>query len=139
MRSNADMRLQTEPPRPLQLLQGGRQRPLRAITCSLPLSRTRKADLDAAFVAMLAGVAEGEPKAKGVEVGKKLRPGLIELRGRPWRRRSQQLRAAHQPGVDARDYHTCLFNRLALGPSWSMTSGSQFRPAPPPALCRRQD
>ena len=37
----------------------------------------QKADLDAAFVAMLAGVAEGEPKAKGVEVGKKLRPGSL--------------------------------------------------------------
>ena len=38
----------------------------------------QKADLDAAFVAMLAGVAEGEPKAKGVEnQGKRVRPGSL--------------------------------------------------------------
>ena len=30
-----------------------------------------KADLDATFVTMLAGVAEGEPKTKGVDLGKK--------------------------------------------------------------------
>jgi PAP2 superfamily len=93
----------------------------------------QKADLDAAFVAMLAGVAEGEPKAKGVEVGKKAAAGIIELRGGDGADAQENYRPHTSPGVYVPTVIP-VFSTAGAWTPWSMTSGSQFRPAPPPAL-----
>ena len=93
----------------------------------------QKADLDAAFVAMLAGVAEGEPKAKGVEVGKKAAAGIIELRGGDGADAQENYRPHTSPGIYVPTVIP-VFSTAGAWTPWSMTSGSQFRPAPPPAL-----
>jgi hypothetical protein len=81
----------------------------------------------------LAAVAEGEPKAKGIELGKKAAAEMIALRANDGFDASEHYRPHTSPGVYVPTV-VPLFSTVGAATPWAMTSGSQFRPAPPPAL-----
>jgi hypothetical protein len=93
----------------------------------------QKADLDSTFVAILAGVAEGEPKTKGMDLGKKVAEEIIALRANDGATATESYRPHTSPGVYVPTV-TPLGSTVGAVTPWSMTSGSQFRPVPPPAL-----
>ena len=93
----------------------------------------QKTDLDATLVAMLAGVAEGDAKTKGVELGKKAAAEIIALRTNDGADAPESYRPRTSPGVYI-PTTVPVFSTVGAMTPWSMTSGSQFRPAPPPAL-----
>ena len=92
-----------------------------------------KADLDATFVTMLAGVAEGEPKTKGVDLGKKAAGEIIALRANDGADAPESHRPHTSPGVYVPTV-VPVFSTVGAMTPWTMTAGSQFRPGPPPAL-----
>jgi hypothetical protein len=92
-----------------------------------------KDDLDKALVAMLAGVAEGDPKTKGVDLGKKAAAEIIALRANDRADAAEIYRPHTSPGVYVPTV-VPVFSTAGTVTPWTMTSGSQFRPAPPPAL-----
>jgi hypothetical protein len=59
----------------------------------------QKTDLDATLVAMLAGVAEGDAKTKGVELGKKAAAEIIALRTNDGADAPESYRPRTSPGV----------------------------------------
>ena len=93
----------------------------------------QKADLDATFVAMLAGVPEGEPKTKGADLGKKAAAEIIALRANDGADALESYRPHTTPGMYV-PTAIPVFSTAGTMTPWTMTSGSQFRPAPPPAL-----
>ena len=93
----------------------------------------QKADLDATLVTMLAGVAEGGAKTKGIDLGKKAAAEIIALRANDGADAPESYRPHTSPGVYISTTIPVFSTAGAMTP-WSMTSGSQFRPAPPPAL-----
>jgi hypothetical protein len=93
----------------------------------------QKADLDATLVAMLAGVAEGASKTKGIDLGKKAAAEIIALRANDGADAKESYRPHTSPGVYIPTTIPVFSTAGAMTP-WSMTAGSQFRPAPPPAL-----
>ena len=96
----------------------------------------QKADLDATFVAMLAGVPEGEPKTKGADLGKKAAAEIIALRANDGADALESYRPHTTPGMYV-PTAIPVFSTAGTMTPWTMTSGSQFRPAPPPASRRR--
>ena len=92
-----------------------------------------KADLDVTFVTMLAGVAEGEPKTKGVDLGKKAAGEIIALRANDGADAPESHRPHTSPGVYVPTV-VPVFSTVGAMTPWTMTAGSQFRPGPPPAL-----
>jgi hypothetical protein len=93
----------------------------------------QKANLDGTFVAMLAGVAEGEPKTKGIDLGKKAAAEIIALRANDAADAPEGYRPHTSPGVYVPTV-VPLFSKVGAVTPWTMTAGSQFRPEPPPAL-----
>jgi hypothetical protein len=93
----------------------------------------RKADLDAALAAMLAGVSDGEPKAKGIDLGKRAAAEIIALRAKDGIDAPETYRPHTTPGVYIPTVIPVFSTAGSVTP-WVMTTGSQFRPAPPPAL-----
>ena len=93
----------------------------------------QKTDLDAALVAILAGVADGDAKTKGVEFGKKAAAETIALRANDGADAAESYRPRTSPGVYI-PTTVPVFSTIGAITPWSMTSGSQFRPAPPPPL-----
>ena len=93
----------------------------------------QKADLDATLVTMLAGVAEGSAKTKGIDLGKKAAAEIIALRANDGADAPESYRPHTGPAVYIPTTIPVFSTAGAMMP-WSMTSGSQFRPAPPPAL-----
>src|SRR5215510_14410696 len=93
----------------------------------------QQSTFDATLATMLAGIADGEPKAKGIELGKKAAAGLIELRAKDGIDAPETYRPHTTPGV----YVPTVIPLFSIGAAvtpWVIKSGSQFRPAPPPAL-----
>jgi PAP2 superfamily len=93
----------------------------------------QKGALDAALTASLAAVAEGEPKAKGLDLGRKAAAEMLALRAKdgadvPESYRPHTSRGVYVPTV------TPLFSQFPAMTPWAMSASSQFRPAPPPAL-----
>jgi hypothetical protein len=88
-----------------------------------------KADLETTFLGILAGVVEGEPKSKGVDLGKKVADEIIALRANDSADAAESYRPHTSPGVYV---PTTIPQNSAVGvvTPWSMTSGAQFRPAP---------
>jgi hypothetical protein len=80
----------------------------------------------------LAAVAEGEPKAKGMELGKKAAAEMTALRANDGFDASEHYRPHTSPGVYVPTV-VPLFSAVGAATPWAMTSGSQFRPAPPTA------
>ena len=99
----------------------------------LALYPDQQSTLDATLATMLAAVADGEPKAKGIELGKKAAADLIVLRAKDGIDAQESYRPHTTPGVYVPTVIP-LFSTAAAVTPWVMTSGSQFRPAPPPAL-----
>jgi hypothetical protein len=99
----------------------------------LALYPDEKADLESTFLGILAGVVEGEPKLKGVDLGKKVADEIIALRANDSAHAAESYRPHTSPGVYV---PTTIPQNSAVGAvtPWSMTSGAQFRPAPPPTL-----
>jgi hypothetical protein len=59
----------------------------------------QKADLDATLVTMLAGVAEGSAKTKGIDLGKKVAAEIIALRANDGADAPESYRPHTSPGV----------------------------------------
>ena len=89
--------------------------------------------LDATLAAMLAGVANGDSKAKGIDLGKKAAAEIIALRANDGIDAQETYRPHTTPGVYVPTVIPASSTSGTTTP-WAMTSGSQFRPAPPPAL-----
>jgi hypothetical protein len=93
----------------------------------------QQSKLDAALASSLAGIAEGEPKAKAIDVGKKAAAGIIALCAND----GSTTPESYHPHTSAGVYVPTivpLFSTTGAITPWVMTTGSQFRPPPPPAL-----
>ena len=92
-----------------------------------------KPQLDATLAAMLASVPDGQAKSDGIEVGRKAATGIIALRADDGIGMRETYRPQTTPGVYVPTVIPVASTIGAVTP-WVMTSGSQFRPGPPPAL-----
>ena len=99
----------------------------------LALYPDHKADLDATLAASLAGITDPEAKAKGIELGKKAAAAIIALRARDSIDLAENYRPYAAPGIYVPTALPIESTSAAVTP-WVMSTGSQFRPAPPPAL-----
>jgi hypothetical protein len=99
----------------------------------LALHPDKKADLDATLAASLAGIAENEAKAKGVELGKQAAAGIIALRANDGSNTPEDYRPATAAGVYIPTTIPIESTASKIKP-FVMASASQFRAAPPPAL-----
>jgi len=99
----------------------------------LALYPDQQSSLDATLATMLAGITDGEPKAKGIVLGKKAAADLIALRAKDGMDAQETYRPHTTPGVYIPTV-VPLFSTSGAVTPWVMTSGSQFRPAAPPAL-----
>jgi hypothetical protein len=93
----------------------------------------QKAGLDSALRASLAAIPDGAAKNKGADVGKKAAAEVIALRandgsGAPEGYRPLTVAGAYVPTV------VPISSTYGAVTPWVMQSGSQVRPAPPPAL-----
>jgi len=93
----------------------------------------QQASLDSALRASIAAIADGEPKARGIELGRKAAAGIIALRADDGANAPESYRPVTATGVYVPTVIPVSSTDGAVKP-WTMTSGSQFRPAPPPAL-----
>jgi hypothetical protein len=93
----------------------------------------RQAVLDSALADSLAAVPEGESKTKGVELGRQAAAGMLALRTKDGVDTPESYRPQTSPGAYVPTTIPVFSHFPAVTP-WAMTSGSQFRPAPPPAL-----
>ena len=99
----------------------------------LALYPDQQSSLDATLAAMLASVRDGEPKTKGIDLGKKAAAAIIELRANDGIDAQETYRPHATPGVYIPTSVPVFSIAGAITP-WVMTSGSQFRPAAPPTL-----
>jgi hypothetical protein len=90
-------------------------------------------DLDTLLATSVSGVAEGDPKTKGVELGRKAAAGTVASRANDGSNATESYRPYAQPGVYVPTIVPIESTSGRITP-FVMTSGSQFRPAPPPAL-----
>lgn len=99
----------------------------------IALHPDQQAKLDADLTASLAVVADGERKSKGIDLGKKAAAGIIALRANDGSSAPESYRPHTSAGVYV---PTTVPASLTVGgvTPWVMKTGSQFRPAPPPAL-----
>jgi PAP2 superfamily len=93
----------------------------------------QKPDLDAMLAASLAGIAESDAKSKGLELGRKAAAGIIALRADDGSNAPESYRPATTPGVYVPTAIPIESTSFKMTP-WAMSTSSQFRPAPPPAL-----
>ena len=84
----------------------------------------------------LAAIPDGEAKAKGIELGTQAGADMLALRAKDGLNAPESYRPYTQPGVYV---PTVIPVASTVGAStpWVMEKGSQFRPAPPPALNSR--
>jgi hypothetical protein len=89
--------------------------------------------LDQTLKASLAAIADGDAKTNGLEIGKKAAAGIVALRSDDGSNGQESYRPYTKPGVYV---PTALPAEITSGgiKPWVMEKGSQFRPAPPPAL-----
>jgi hypothetical protein len=93
----------------------------------------QKSDLDAALTASLSGIADTESRSKGIELGKQAAAGVTALRANDGSTVPESYRPYTKPGAYV-PTTVPLFSTIGITTPWVMTSGSQFRPGPPPAL-----
>lgn len=93
----------------------------------------QKSDLDATLAASLSGIAETDAKSKGIELGKKAAAEIIALRANDGSNARESYRPSTTPGVYVPTATPFESTSGGITP-WAMSTGSQFRPAPPPAL-----
>src|SRR5215475_2305626 len=99
----------------------------------LALNPDQQSTLDATLATMLTGIADGEPKRKGIELGKKAAADLVALRANDGIGAQETYRPYTAPGIYVPTVVPSSSTSGAVTP-WVMTSGAQFRPAAPPAL-----
>ena len=99
----------------------------------LSLHPDKKADLDATLAGSLAGITENEAKSKGIELGKQAAAGIIALRANDGSNTPEDYRPATTAGVYVPTTIPIESTSSKIKP-FAMTSASQFRAAPPPAL-----
>lgn len=99
----------------------------------LALYPDQKADLDAVLAKSLAAIPEGEAKAKGLALGKQAAAEMIALRANDGSDVPESYRPVTTPGAYI-PTATVISSTVGGFKPWVMTSGSQFRPAPPVAL-----
>src|SRR5262249_24793176 len=99
----------------------------------LALHADQQSTLDAMLAKMLAAIADGEPKTKGIDLGKKVAADLIALRANDGMDTQETYRPHTSPGTYVPTVIPVFSTSGAVTP-WVMTNGSQFRPAAPPAL-----
>ncbi|MDA9501625.1 hypothetical protein XI05_29870 [Bradyrhizobium sp. CCBAU 11357] len=93
----------------------------------------QKSALDAALIASLSGIPDTEGKANGIELGKIAASGVIALRRDDGSDVQETYRPYTAPGAYVPTVVPIGTTVGRMSP-WVMTSVSQFRPAPPPAL-----
>jgi hypothetical protein len=93
----------------------------------------RQAALDSALAASLAAIPEGEPKAKGIDLGRKAAAEITALRAKDGADAAETYRPHTSAGVYVPTVVPVFSHFPAVTP-FAMTSGAQFRPAAPPAL-----
>ena len=99
----------------------------------LALHPDKKAELDAALAGSLAGITENEAKSKGIELGKQAAAGIIALRTNDGSNTPEDYRPATTAGVYVPTTTPIESTSSKIKP-FAMTSASQFRAGPPPAL-----
>src|SRR5215475_4832625 len=99
----------------------------------LALYPDQQSTLDATLATILTGVADGEPKTKGIDLGKKAAAEIIALRANDGINAQETYRPHTTPGVYVPTVVPSFSTSGSVTP-WVMTSGAQFRPAAPPAL-----
>ena len=95
-----------------------------------PDQKTRR---DEALTASLSGIADPESRSKGIELGKQAAAGVLAFRANDGSTAQENYRPSAKPGA----YVPTIvpsFSTVGATTPWVMTSGSQFRPEPPPAL-----
>jgi hypothetical protein len=93
----------------------------------------QKADLDATLATSLSAIAEGEAKAKGVELGKRAAAEIVALRTNDGSGAPESYRPQTSPGAYVPTVVPAESTAGQIKP-WVMNASSQFRPAAPPAL-----
>jgi hypothetical protein len=93
----------------------------------------QQSKLGAALGSSLAGITEGEPKAKGIDLGKKAAAGILALCANDGATTLETYRPYTIAGIYVPTVVPAFSTVGAIRP-WVMTAGSQFRPPPPPAL-----
>lgn len=93
----------------------------------------QQASLDTTLKASLGKVQDGEPKTKGIELGHKAAAGILAMRGEDGIAATETWRPITAPGVYVPTAVPVSSTVGQLTP-FVMSSGSQFRPAPPPSL-----
>ncbi|MET0675978.1 MAG: vanadium-dependent haloperoxidase [Bradyrhizobium sp.] len=93
----------------------------------------QKAALDTTLAASLSGIPDTEGKTRGIELGKAAAAGIVALRANDGIDATETYRPPTRPGAYVPTVVPVGSTMGATTP-WVMNSGSQFRPAPPPAL-----
>jgi hypothetical protein len=93
----------------------------------------QKPDLDATLATSLAAIADGEAKAKGIDLGRKAAAEIIALRANDGNGAPESYRPQASPGVYVPTIVPVESTAAKLTP-FVMRTASQFRPTPPPAL-----
>jgi hypothetical protein len=102
-------------------------------TVLVALYPDEKASLDRKLAQMLAAVPEGNPRERGVILGRKAATDLLALRVDDGVERVETWRPLTQPGVYV---PTAAVASSTVGQytPWVMANAAQFRPGPPPSL-----
>ena len=107
-----------------------------AAACHVALAKllpSQQAAIDGAYNAALALITDGAAKTAGIAVGEKAAAAILTLRADDGATASESYRPQTTAGV----YVPTVIPAVPQWPQrkpWLMTSASQFRPAPPPAL-----
>jgi hypothetical protein len=99
----------------------------------IALHPEQQSSLDAFLKTSLASIAEGEARANGIALGKEAAAGILALRANDGIGAKETYRPHASPGtyVPTAIPFGSTFGRVT---PWVMSSGSQFRPGPPPPL-----
>ena len=100
----------------------------------LQLVPSQGAAIDAAYQEFLAKIPEGPAKVAGVEVGAAAATQLLEQRAADGAMTQETYRPFTTAGVYVPTTLPAVPQWPGRHPCWNMTSASQFRPGPPPAL-----
>jgi hypothetical protein len=93
----------------------------------------QQAAIDAAYQAAVGKVADGAPKASGIEVGERAGEAILAARAEDGAGTRESYRPMTAPGVWV-PTAAAGASQWAQRKSWLLKSASQFRPAAPPAL-----
>jgi len=99
----------------------------------LALYPDQQANLDSALRASLVVVADGDPKTKGIEIGKQAATEIVALRADDGANAPESYRPHAIAGIYVPTVIPVSSSYGGTKP-WVMAKGSQFRPAPPPSL-----